>query len=202
MSLAFALKRLFPASWLLPYWGAQLIGALAACLLIAGLLGPHLGAAVSTPHGISPVAATVTEMTLTTLLLVVILGTADRARLVGHEAALAVGGTIALCGLVALPLEGASMNLARSLAPALVTGQLSDVGVYLVGPLLATPLAVALTRLLHGRTERDHEAVAAARGEASGPATSADGRSATDPTRSPGAPPRPRHRRSAPRTTG
>ena len=45
---------------------------------------------------------------LTLLLVTVILGTADRARIVGPSAALAVGGTIALCGLIALPIEGAS----------------------------------------------------------------------------------------------
>jgi aquaporin Z len=165
VSLSFTLKRLFPPTWLLPYWGAQLVGALAACLVVSAILGSHVEAGVSTPHGISAGAATVLELLLTSLLLVVILGTADRARLVGPNAALAVGGTIALCGLVALPLESASMNPARSLAPALVTGHLDAIGIYLLGPFLAAPLAVGLTRLLHGPTERDPKAVEAAQGE-------------------------------------
>jgi aquaporin Z len=165
VSLSFTLKRLFPPSWLLPYWGAQLVGALGACLVLSALFGPDLDAGVSRPHGISAGAATVVELLLTTLLLVVILGTADRARLVGHEAAIAVGGTIALCGLIALPLEGASMNPARSLAPALVTGQFGSIGIYLAGPFLAAPVAVGLTRLLHGRTEGDPKAVEAAQGK-------------------------------------
>ena len=64
----------------------------------------------------------------------VILGTADRYRVVGPDAALAVGGTIALCGLIALPIDGASMNPARSLGPAVVAGELGNVWIYVVGP--------------------------------------------------------------------
>ena len=98
------------------------------------------------------------------LLVSVILGTADRYRIVGHEAALAVGGTIALCGLIALPLEGASMNPARSLAPAIVTGDIGFVWIYVCGPLLGAVVAVGLTRFLHGPTETDPEAREAAQG--------------------------------------
>jgi aquaporin Z len=107
----------------------------------------------------------VLETVLTWLLVTVIIGTADRARVVGPDAALAVGATIALCGLIALPIDGASMNPARSLGPAIVTGAVGDVWVYVVGPIIGACLAVALTGFLHGRTEIDEKAAEAAQGE-------------------------------------
>jgi aquaporin Z len=164
VSLAFALKRLFPARWLLLYWAAQIAGAVAAALTVRWLFGDAVRAGVSTPH-VADGTAVVLEVILTWLLVTVILGTADRYRIIGPDAALAVGATIALCGLIALPIDGASMNPARSLAPALVTGDFGNVWVYIVGPAVGAGLAVLLTRFLHGPTEDDPNAADAAQGE-------------------------------------
>jgi aquaporin Z len=128
------------------------------------MFGPAVEAGVSTPH-VGVETAVVLEAILTLLLVTVILGTADRARIVGPDAALAVGATIALCGLIALPLDGASMNPARSLGPALVTGRLEDLWVYIIGPFAGAALAVVLTAFLHGRTDRDPKSREAAQGE-------------------------------------
>ena len=98
VTLAFALKRLFPVAWLVPYWAAQVVGAILAATLVRALFGEQLAAGVSTPHVATPTALII-EALLTLLLVTVILGTADRARIVGPDAALAVGATIALCGL-------------------------------------------------------------------------------------------------------
>ena len=133
VSLAFAFKRLVPVTWLVPYWVAQLAGAILACLLVRALFGDAVRAGVSTPH-VPDGTAVAIEAVLTWLLVVVILGTADRHRIVGPNAALAVGATIALCGLIALPIEGASMNPARSAGPALVTGDLGNLWIYVLGP--------------------------------------------------------------------
>jgi aquaporin Z len=164
VSLAFTLKRLFPASWLVPYWLSQLTGGLLAVLLLRTLFGSTVEAAVSRPHGVDAGVAVAIEATLTFLLVTVILGTADRARIVGPNAALAVGATIALCGLIALPIEGASMNPVRSAAPAIVTGDFSDLWIYVVGPLIGAILATAAAWLLHGPEEADGGARNAARG--------------------------------------
>jgi MIP family channel proteins len=162
---AFAVKRLFPLDLVPLYWLAQIIGAIAGALVVQALLGPAVAAGVSTPH--VPVGNAVgIETVLTVLLVTVILGTADRHRIVGSNAALAVGATIALCGLVALPLEGASMNPARSLGPAVVTGQLADLWIYVIGPSLGGALAVLVTAIIHRPTDEDPEARRAARGEA------------------------------------
>jgi aquaporin Z len=163
VSLAFALKRLFPVTWLVPYWAAQLAGAVLAALVVRALFGEQVAAGVSRPH-VAASTAFIIEAVLTVLLVTVILGTADRARIVGPDAALAVGATIALCGLIALPVEGSSMNPARSLAPALVSGRYEDLWVYLLGPLLGASIAVGLTRLLHGPVH-DGTSAKAAQGE-------------------------------------
>jgi aquaporin Z len=163
VSLAFTLRRLFPIRWLLPYWSAQLTGALVASVVIAILFGDAIDAGVSTPH-VAAGTALALETILTLLLVTVILGTADRHRIVGPDAALAVGATIALAGLIAGPIEGASMNPARSLAPALIAGDLASVWIYLLGPTIGAAIAVGVAWFLHGATDDDPKAVEAARG--------------------------------------
>ncbi len=164
VTLAFALKRLVPATWLPMYWGAQILGAIAAAGVLRGLFDASIDAGVSAPKLVDPAAAVLLEAILTLFLVTVILGTADRFRVVGPNAALAVGSTIALCGLIALPIEGASMNPARSLGPAIVAGRLADVWIYIVGPAAGALAAVLLTTLLHGRVDGDGKAEEAARG--------------------------------------
>ena len=172
VTTAFAMKRLFPSRFVPAYWLAQLVGAAAGALVVRLLLGSAVEAGVSTPR-VSLSSAVGFETVLTLLLVTVILGTADRARIVGADAALAVGATIALCGLVALPLEGASMNPARSLGPALVSGQLSDLWIYVIGPFLGAALAVAVNLVVHGSTENDPRARQAAQGKDADPSVRA-----------------------------
>jgi len=163
-SLAFALKRLIPVSWLVPYWAAQLVGTILAALLIRALFGDLVRAGVSTPHVADDVALAI-EAVLTLFLVAVILGTADRHRIVGPNAALAVGATIALAGLIAGPIEGASMNPARSIAPALVAGDLEHLWIYVAGPLIGGILAVVVNRALRPREPADGEPEKAAQGD-------------------------------------
>lgn len=163
VTLAFTLRRDFPWKRVWGYWGAQFAGAIVAAVflrLVFGNIG-HLGATLPAPN-LGSLPALLMELVLTMLLVTVILGTAHDTRLVGHNAALAVGGTIALTGLFASPVSGASMNPARSLGPALVSGNLSAAWIYFVGPLAGALLAVGIAWILHGRTTP--EAVRAARG--------------------------------------
>ncbi|MFJ2811026.1 aquaporin [Kitasatospora sp. NPDC087271] len=90
------------------------------------------------------------EALLTFGLMTVILGTSSGARNIGHNAAIAIGGYIALAGLWAGPASGASMNPVRSLAPVVVGGHGGPVWIYLVGPLAGALLAVPLARILRG----------------------------------------------------
>ena len=92
VTLAFGLKRLIPASWLPAYWVAQVVGAIGAALLLRALFGEAIAAGVTTPKLVGPGTAIAIEAVLTLLLVSVVLGTADRYRVVGPNAALAVGG--------------------------------------------------------------------------------------------------------------
>lgn len=160
VTLAFTLRQDFPWRRVPGYWGAQVVGAVLAALLLRVLFGlvGHLGATLPR-HG--AIEALVMEVVLTFLLVTVILGTATNHRLTGPNAAIAVGGTIALIGLFAAPISGASMNPARSLGPFLVSGQLADAWIYIVGPFAGALLAVGVAWLLRGRTTP--EAVEAAK---------------------------------------
>lgn len=164
VTIAFTARRLFPPVLVAPYVAAQLAGAAAAALVLRALFGSASEAAVNAPRAIGPLAAVGVEIVLAWLLVTVILGTADRYRVVGTDAAIAVGVTIALCGLVALPVEGASMNPARSTGPAIVAGRLGDLWIYWLGPLTGAMLAVAAARVLHGPAPVDAMQVEAATG--------------------------------------
>jgi aquaporin Z len=123
VSLAFALRGDFPWRRVPMYVLAQLAGAVLAPLLLRALFGRYGHAGLTLPGaGISDPVAIVWELVLTTGLVSVILGTASGAQQVGSLAALGVGSFIALAGLIGAPVSGASMNPARSLGPALVTG--------------------------------------------------------------------------------
>lgn len=166
VTLGFTVKRLFPVRWLPSYWLAQLGGAIVAGVGLVVLFGNEAaGHAVTEPHGIEPWVALALEVFLTWALVTVILGTADRAHLVGPNAALAVGATIILCGLIALPLEGASMNPARSMGPAVATGQFGSLWIYWLGPLIGALVAVAFDAVVHAERHDEDKAIEAARGK-------------------------------------
>jgi aquaporin Z len=157
VTLAFAVRGVFPWRRVPGYWLVQMVGALLAAEMLRALFGTvaDLGA-THAQHGLG--SALVMEIVLSWLLLMVILGTACEKGLVGPNAAIAVGATIALCGLFAAPISGASMNPARSLGPAIVAGVTAGQWIYLVGPLTGALLAVACTWALHGvptETEED-----------------------------------------------
>jgi aquaporin Z len=102
-----------------------------------GLLG------ATTPRaGAGDLKALAMEVLLTTGLVTTILGTASGARNIGSNGALAVGGYIALAGLWAASISGASMNPVRSSAPDLIRGDLSTTWIYVVGPVLGGIIAV------------------------------------------------------------
>jgi aquaporin Z len=164
VTLAFALRRDFRWSRLPGYWAAQLTGAIGAAFLLRYLLGSvaHVGA---TQTELSDGKTLVLETILTIILVTVILNAASRHSLIGTDAAIAVGATIALCGLFAGTLTGASMNPARSFGPSVVSSDADKLWLYVVGPLAGAMIAVLFSVLLHPR--RDREEREAAEGRAS-----------------------------------
>lgn len=159
VTTAFALRGVFPWRRVPGYWAAQLAGACAAAGLLRALFGNVADLGATEPsHG--SLAAIAMETVLTLMLVSVILSTAVRHRVVGANAALAVGGIIAACGLFSRPISGASMNPARSAGPALVGGDVLNLWIYIVGPLAGASLAVLSVWLLHGHRRHEEEKVA------------------------------------------
>ena len=111
------------------------MGGVLASVALFQLLGPvgHLGSTI--PH-IAPVKAMLFEIVLTFFLMWVITAVATDHRAEGQMAGLAIGGTVALAALMGGPVSGASMNPVRSLAPALIDGELGHVWIYCVGPVI------------------------------------------------------------------
>jgi aquaporin Z len=111
VTLAFLGRRVFPLGWVIPYWAAQFAGAVAAAVVLQVMFG-HVDAGgnypIARPGG--DWRAFVMEIVLTATLVSVILNTATGHRSIGHNAAIAVGATVALLGLFASPVSGSSMN--------------------------------------------------------------------------------------------
>ena len=151
VTLAFAMRGDFPWKRVPAYVVAEFVGAGLAALLLWGMLGKFGPAGLTLPgHGVTDLTAFLTEMVLTAGLVSVILGTASGAQQLGPIAAIGVGSYIALAGLWAAPVSGASMNPARSLGPALVFGDWTSWWVYLVGPIAGGAIAVGIAYVLRG----------------------------------------------------
>ena len=102
----------------------------------------------------------VMEAVLTAILVSIILNTATGARSIGHNAALAVGSTVALLGLFASPISGASMNPGRSLGPDIVSTDYTGWWVYIAGPVIGAAIAVMIIGLVRGLPDKSEQAAA------------------------------------------
>jgi aquaporin NIP len=131
----------------LPYIASQVVGAClaSACLRLMFPENKLLGATL--PAG-SEAQSFVLETILTFVLMLTILSVSTGAKEKGITAGIAVGAVIALEALFAGPVSGASMNPARSLAPALVSGHLTHLWIYLVAPPLGALIAMPACRCI------------------------------------------------------
>ena len=156
VTIAFALRRNFPWVRVPGYLLAQFVGGSLATLVLRIMFGTigKLGATVPGDH-ISNAQALGMEVLLSTGLVNTILGTASGARNIGTNGAIAIGGYIALAGLWAAPISGASMNPARSFAPDLVRGEFATTWIYFAGPLLGAIIAVGFEWILKGPPTRE-----------------------------------------------
>ncbi len=141
VTLAFWAARRFPGQQVLPYVLAQLAGALLASGTLRVLFPTNKTLGATLPAG-SVGQSFLLELVLTAILMFVILNVSTGAKEKGITAGIAVGAVIGLEAMFAGPICGASMNPVRSLAPALVSGQLTSLWIYLVAPVLGALLAV------------------------------------------------------------
>lgn len=150
VTLAFVLTRHFPRREALAYVAAQLAGAISGAALLLAIWPSqpaHLG---TTLPSVGDGSALAYEATLTALLMFVIMAVATDTRAVGAGAAIAIGGAVGLDALFGGPITGASMNPARSFGPALVSGELRDLWIYLVAPIAGAALGALAYQFVRG----------------------------------------------------
>jgi aquaporin Z len=147
VTAAFCAAGRHKLSEFLPYALAQLAGALAASAALRALFGNGTTLGVTLPAG-SEAQSFVLEFILTFMLMFTVMGVATDDRAEGAMAGIAIGGLIAVEAIFGGPICGASMNPARSLAPALVSGNLSHIWLYLVAPTLGAIAGALAYRLI------------------------------------------------------
>ncbi len=141
VTLGFFAARRLPGQMVMQYIISQLLGALAASALLRALFPRHPTLGITVPAG-AAMQSFILEIVLTAMLMFVILSVSSGAKERGITAGIAVGSTIALEALFAGPICGASMNPARSIAPAVVSGKLSNLWIYVAAPVTGALLAV------------------------------------------------------------
>ncbi len=147
VTLAFAVTRHFPARQVIPYWLAQFLGGIAAMSLLYVLMPKGVGYGATIPvveFGI----AFLWEVVLSAFLMFVIIAVATDTRAEGVMAGIAIGTIVALCSYVGGSLTGASMNPARSLAPALYQDSLNVIWLYMTAPFIGTVAGGLLYQLI------------------------------------------------------
>jgi aquaporin Z len=148
VTFGFVAARRLPGSWAAPYVLSQCLGALTASALLRMLFPGHLTLGATQPAG-PAVQSFVLEAVMTAILMLVILSVSVGPKEKGIMAGIAVGAVIGLEALFGGPISGASMNPARSLAPALVAANLDSLWLYLTAPVLGAGLAVLACRCVH-----------------------------------------------------
>ena len=147
VTVAFCLARRFPWREMPIYVASQVLGAVAASGCLRLFFPRHEGLGTTTPSVPKPTAFAF-EIILTFMLMFVIIHVAVGAKEKGLLAGVAIGGTVCFEALFAGPATGASMNPARSLGPALVSGQTDGLWIYVAAPLVGAALSILLCRLM------------------------------------------------------
>lgn len=130
-----------PGKEVLPYITSQLLGALTASVLVYLLFAEHKTLGATLPAG--PALQTfVLEIILTFILMLTIINVATGAREKGIIAGIAIGAVVGLEALFAGPISGASMNPARSFGPAVISGNISVLWIYILAPLIGAYIAI------------------------------------------------------------
>lgn len=159
VTIAFTAARHFPVKNAAGYIVAQVAGALAAAALLRLLFGnvAALGASLPNPEIAiiaalpTPFLVIVIELIITFALMFAIMAVATDSRIIGGQAGIAVGATITFASLFAGPITGSSMNPARSIGPALVSGETYLLAVYIAAPIVGALAGAFVYRAIDGR---------------------------------------------------
>lgn len=141
VTLAFSVAKRFDNKKIIPYISAQLLGAIFASLVLKSMFPQNIHLGATAPSG-SIWQSFVMEFILTYFLMLVIIHVSQGSKEVGILAGIAIGATVGLEALFAGPICGASMNPARSIGPALISGDITHLWIYILAPILGALLSV------------------------------------------------------------
>ena len=149
VTVGFFFANRFDVRLVFPYVLCQCSGALLASLLLRFLFPNNATLGATLAFG-GVYQSLIIEIVLTMILMIVILSMSVCAKEIQSMSGIVIGSVIALGALFAGPISGASMNPARSLGPALISGNLQYLWLYIFAPVLGAFVGVALWKLMHG----------------------------------------------------
>lgn len=147
VTIGFAFNGNFEVKQVLPYIISQCVGAFVASLVLKVLFPESISLGATIPSG-SELQTLILEFILTFLLMLVIINVATGSKEQGLFAGMAIGSVVLLEAMFAGPISGASMNPARSLAPAVISGKMDQVWIYVVAPIAGAVTAVYIQKLI------------------------------------------------------
>lgn len=148
VTIAMAVDRRFEWKEVPAFLIAQLLGAFGASLLLHFLFPDNTSLGATQPGG-SVMQSFIMEVIMTFILLLVILRVSTGSKEKGITAGLVIGATVAFLVLFGGPVSGTSLNPTRSLAPAIVSGNMNALWIYLTAPVIGAVAAVFAHRVLH-----------------------------------------------------
>jgi aquaporin NIP len=146
VTIGFIVAKHFRVKDALPYIGAQLAGAITASAVLRYLFPANKLLGVTLPAG-SEIQSAILETILTFILMLVILRVARGSRETGLMAGIAIGAVVGLEAMFAGPISGASMNPARSIGPALISGHYTSLWIYIVAPIFGSVAAAVVWKI-------------------------------------------------------
>lgn len=150
VTIAFWASGRFDKREVLPYITAQIIGALLASSILYFLFPTHETQGATLPSD-TVIQSFILEVILTFILMFVIIKVSTGSKEIGTMAGIAIGGTVGLEAMFAGPITGASMNPARSIAPALFSGHTEHLWLYIIAPIIGALLAIVVCKVIKGK---------------------------------------------------
>lgn len=154
VTIAFTIAKRFPVKQVLPYIISQLAGALLASFTLHYLFPSNETLGSTIPAG-SEMQSFIMEFILSFFLMLVIINVATGSKEQGMFAGLAIGSTVLLEAMFAGPVCGASMNPARSISPALLSGHTEHLWIYIAAPIAGAAFAIPVFKILHSNTNKN-----------------------------------------------
>jgi len=147
VTIAFAIAKKFEVKQILPYIISQVVGAISASIVLRLLFPDNQLLGATLPAG-SEMQSFILEFILTFFLMLVILNVAHGSKEQGMFAGLAIGAVVLLGAMFAGPICGASMNPARSIAPAIVSTHMEHLWLYLIAPVTGAAASVFIWKYI------------------------------------------------------